>query len=771
MRPAREQLSALGRALLAFRVPYPSSACASTASAAASAGPVGPSLGACGAASIGPSTSHAPGPLRGAQLTALSKARRLAHPTPLAGSSAPPSLAPGQAAALAALPPPTGPLGAPLRLCNPTSSSPSCLESTIRVSSNVAPGPGPMDAQRASSSSGGPPLPPWSVFSSRRHLHSTPLAASATAAPTPPSDAAAASTSANPAGVASSNSPLIPAAGPARQTPRSKPRRASAPPSTPSPPLPTKPARGGGGGAGGGSGLPGGGKAKGKGKGKPPAAPLGAKWGRRSPLRLQGEQLAQLDERLAQLPMPVARVAGGAGAVEAGGGRAVHVAGYYLGHPIKLDPSDPSDPDPAAALTTALTASLPGLSGLAVLASHRLHARALLLLLAPAEGQAGAAGGGAEAQAQAQTQTQAQAQAQAQGPTEGLCALLLLHYGGVAMFNVPEGPGLGALAAVAAAALPPEYLAALPAQPPVGAVAAAGRAAASAAAGGAAAAGAGAGAGQGKGAEQGSARGAPADEDSCIAAWRQAALEHFHVEDQLFLVNPPPASANRARFQWIRKSGDAFQIWLWDSVTAEAIGRVVTQSAALRYYSRMVEEYMQTYDTILPLRAHPRPPVAAGGSGGDGLVARLGLVLARLQARAQGRAPPGPPQVQATKLRSDAIATLRDMVTQSCGIRMRLSSRLGLLEAPASTWDSGKHYSVWLALDDEFEIDDRLAALTDQADLLKQSCLDHIQAYNDTFAKRSELVIIGEIGIEILLTLFNGHGAGTAALRRLGMIK
>lgn len=44
-----------------------------------------------------------------------------------------------------------------------------------------------------------------------------------------------------------------------------------------------------------------------------------------------------------------------------------------------------------------------------------------------------------------------------------------------------------------------------------------------------------------------------------------------------------------------------------------------------------------------------------------------------------------------------------------------------------------------------------------QAALIKQSCLDLINAHNDTFAKRSEITIIALIATEIVISLCGLH--------------
>ncbi|GIL52798.1 hypothetical protein Vafri_8478 [Volvox africanus] len=286
--------------------------------------------------------------------------------------------------------------------------------------------------------------------------------------------------------------------------------------------------------------------------------------------------------------------------------------------------------------------------------------------------------------------------------TDSPCmAVMLLEYGGVAFFNVPESLQTEALmwvAAAAAAALPdgksadPRMTRPLPRQPQL----------------------------------RGTNRTAEAE------AWRQVVERlSMHKEEQLIVVDPNMI-AGRGTGRWIRKLDDSLHIWAWDSTTLESIARVLSQSAAIRYYNQECEDMLERYETIMPL-GYEAPEQRLSG------INRLLFWRSRLPLR-----------------------DLRQMVFKSSGIRVRLDSRLGLRDPPSGTWESARHHAVWDAIRREFELEDRRDTLMDKTDLLKQSCLDLISANNESFTKRSELSIILLITVEIIISLTDLHSALSA---------
>ncbi|GLC33398.1 hypothetical protein PLESTB_000071300 [Pleodorina starrii] len=271
-------------------------------------------------------------------------------------------------------------------------------------------------------------------------------------------------------------------------------------------------------------------------------------------------------------------------------------------------------------------------------------------------------------------------------------AIMLLEYGGVVFFNVPESLHAAALALVAATTLPDakpvEGPLPLPRQPPL-------------------------------------LSGSRKD----IEAWQQAVADKLsmHKEEQLIVVDPN-MMAGRGSGRWIRKLDDLLHIWSWDSTNLESIARVLSQSAAIRYYNQECEDMLERYETIMPLGYEPPDRLST--------LDRLLFWRSRLPLR-----------------------DLRQMVFKSSGIRVRLDSRLGLRDPPSGTWESARHHAVWDAMRREFELDDRRDNLMEKTDLLKQSCLDLISANNESFTKRSELSIILLISLEILISLTDLHSS------------
>ncbi|GLI59960.1 hypothetical protein VaNZ11_002015, partial [Volvox africanus] len=280
-------------------------------------------------------------------------------------------------------------------------------------------------------------------------------------------------------------------------------------------------------------------------------------------------------------------------------------------------------------------------------------------------------------------------------------AVMLLEYGGVAFFNIPESLQTEALMRVAAAAA--------------------------------------SGSADGKSADPGMARPLPrqpqllgSNRAAETEAWRQVVERlSMHKEEQLIVVDPN-MMAGRGTGRWIRKLDDSLHIWAWDSTTLESIARVLSQSAAIRYYNQECEEMLERYETIMPL-GYEAPEQQLSGTN------RLLFWRSRLPLR-----------------------DLRQMVFKSSGIRVRLDSRLGLRDPPSGTWESARHHAVWDAIRREFELEDRRDMLMDKTDLLKQSCLDLISANNESFTKRSELSIILLITVEIIISLTDLHSALTA---------
>ncbi|GIL83180.1 hypothetical protein Vretifemale_11989 [Volvox reticuliferus] len=279
-------------------------------------------------------------------------------------------------------------------------------------------------------------------------------------------------------------------------------------------------------------------------------------------------------------------------------------------------------------------------------------------------------------------------------------AVMLLEYGGVVFFNVPESLQAEALMRVAAVTLPDGMSTADPGmgrplsrQPPL--------------------------------------RGPNRTADT--EAWRQVVERlSIHKEEQLIVVDPN-MMAGRGTGRWIRKLDDSLHIWAWDSTTLESIARVISQSAAIRYYNQVCEDMLERYETIMPL-GYEAPDHRFRAT-----TERLLFWRSRLPLR-----------------------DLRQMVFKSSGIRVRLDSRLGLRDPPSGTWESARHHAVWDAIRREFELDDRRDALMDKTDLLKQSCLDLISANNESFTKRSELSIILLITVEIVISLTDLHSALSA---------
>ncbi|KAG2433222.1 hypothetical protein HXX76_008292 [Chlamydomonas incerta] len=345
--------------------------------------------------------------------------------------------------------------------------------------------------------------------------------------------------------------------------------------------------------------------------------------------------------------------------------------------------------------------------------------------------------GGAEEVAGGQPQDSAAA---------GSCQAVVLHeYGGLAFFNVPPHLMSDLLQRIVRIVIPSTALMS---------VRAAGGSSSSSSSGSSSGVSSSSGGSSSAGLAAASAGGAAGTASGAVYALGAAAPTHqhrhellLHSEEEEFVIDEAVDRAPRLQ-RYIRKDGDAYIISRWDSVNMESVARVLSQSAAIRHYNQICEDMLRLYMALVPPDTpHVEP---------EGRAARWARLLRSLAAWRQSRSSSsGGGGGHSGQL---PLKQLRRMVAESTSIHVLLeSSLLGVAEPPTSTWASARHHRVWDVVHDEFELDDRQELLAGKAALIKQSCLDLINAHNDTFAKRSEITIIALIATEIVISLCGLH--------------
>jgi uncharacterized Rmd1/YagE family protein len=179
-------------------------------------------------------------------------------------------------------------------------------------------------------------------------------------------------------------------------------------------------------------------------------------------------------------------------------------------------------------------------------------------------------------------------------------------------------------------------------------------------------------------------------------------------------ASPSPSSSSSSllpRGAWFALQPDRVVLRRLDVGNARVISSVLGQSVALEYYHRRVDRALDALAPVLhEIAATGRSRSAASS---DGQLLRL--------------------------------------IGENSLLYTQVVAKLGLLDTSDAAWGKDRYHGVWRALRGDYELDRRFDALNRKLGPMLENAKFVLEVREDKKSERSELIIIGLIGMEIVL--------------------